>query len=68
MGELPAAATFPLPNRIIDTGFTAFPIMLCGISPPTRSRSGDGGRTGIRQPLFPAVASERECEETSVKK
>lgn len=64
-----AASTFPLHKWIIDTRFyTSFTIMLCRILPPTRSRSGSAGMKGIRQPLFPAVASKCECDETSVNK
>lgn len=45
-----------------------FPTILCRIFPPTCSRSRNGRRKGIRQALFPAVASKCECDETSVNK
>lgn len=36
--------------------------------PPTRSRSRNAGTKRPRQPIFPAVSSECECDETSVNK
>lgn len=53
---------------MIDPQLPTFTTILCRIFPPACSRSRSGRRKGIRQPLFPAVASKCECDETSVNK